>query len=392
MVCPDELANQPPKRPPSKLKKLNKWFVWRLGAICFWYWFIALRGHSLDVPQLQHLGLVGLLPVGRWLLNRKWWLGLLAMPAAGIYYFAIFPFIGLYWSVRAIPRIFRIPTSTFRVLTSTVGFGISFVFFVGILSAAQSISDPLALKVLGYTTLALMNILLLCGLSWSSHPLSPILTGSRWASKAGRWLVGSWTKAAAGSKTSSESWRALAAGAKDFLESHIVDEEGRLRSINSIRRALGPLFTSVAVSLFLTLVTGYAVVYYMFAKAGSTVLPSLRTGASLGAAWYQSLTISMTALHAGTIPASTVGRLIQSFHLLDAVLFLTCAVFLFTYAMGARGEKELLQIRDYPQRVHRELTAWISELDAGKALQAPSDETVDIEEESEENDATGTEE
>ena len=44
---------EPKNKRTKTLITLNKWLVWRLAALCFWYWFIALRGRTLDLPALQ---------------------------------------------------------------------------------------------------------------------------------------------------------------------------------------------------------------------------------------------------------------------------------------------------------------------------------------------------
>jgi len=375
----DSTETEPKNKRTKTLITLNKWLVWRLAALCFWYWFIALRGRTLDLPILQYIGLFALLPVLRHLIQRKWWISLLIVPGAAIYDFIVFPFIGVYWCTKVGRKVFVIPGWVFRFIISLSGSLFSFLVFMVLLIVIPNISNPVTLKVLGYINFITINVLFIASLAWSSNPLAPILSVSTGIWKIFGWFIENLKSDPPKSKSSAESFLPFAQAIRNFLFQHVVDEQGKLRNIKNFRKVLGPILVAVVMVLFLILVSGYALTYYTFQKAGVDLLPGLSSVLTLGTSWYYSLTISITALHSGVIPTSSFGRFIQSFHLVNMAMFLASTLFLLSYAMSDRGRREIRNLRDYPRRVMNKLDSWIADLHASAALPDTNGEVIDIE-------------
>ena len=142
-----------------------KWLIWRLPALCFWYWALALRSQELSLPVLRYIGLVTLLPVLRHFLRRRWWLGLVVIPVLPLYYVIGFPFIGVYWCAKLGRKVFTASQKTLRFVISASGFVLVFLFFIALLFLITNIKDPTALGILGFISVAATNALLLCGLA-----------------------------------------------------------------------------------------------------------------------------------------------------------------------------------------------------------------------------------
>jgi hypothetical protein len=165
---------------------------------------------------------------------------------------------------------------------------------------------------------------------------------------------------------------------RSWLYKYLVNEEGELRNIDNLRKYTGPIFAVVVFGLFLILVSGYALTYYSLQKAGIEVLPGLGEAPSLGLAWYNSLTVSTLALHQGVVPNSSIARVIQSLHLINAAMFLASALFLFSYAMGQRGKQEFNRLRDYPKQVITKLDKLITKLDSLESLPTGKGSAIDV--------------
>ena len=381
-----ETASSPGTKAKGVLAAANKWVIWRFAALCFWYWFLALRGQELSLPALQYMGLFAVIPVLRQFMHRRWWLGLLAIPGAGLYYFVGFPFVGIHWCAKLATRIFAVPQRLLRFVTSATGFLLALLVFVLLLLVIPAIRDPLALVILGYMNLAVINVLFLCGLAWSSNPLSPVLFISKQAWGLLNWYVENSRKERPISKASAQTSLSIARSIRGFLSNHIVDDAGHLLNVDRLKRYIAPAFASVILMLFLILVAGYALTYYALQRSGVDVLPGLGSTPTLGAAWYHSLTISTAALHQGVIPNSSMGRLIQSLHLINAAMFLASALFLFSYAMGDHGKQELHRLRNYPKRIVTKIDEWIEDLQSSEALPGTDQNLIDVEEHEEPDD------
>lgn len=374
-----ETASSPSTKAKRVLAAVNKWLIWRFAALCFWYWFLALRGQELSLPALQYISLFALIPVLRQFLHRKWWLGLLAIPGTGLYYFVGFPFVGVYWCARLAARVFAVPQRALRFITSATGFLLAFLIFAVLLLAIPAIRNPMALAILGYMNLAVINVLFLCGLAWSGNPLAPVLFTSKGLWRLLEWFVENSREDRPASKAAARTSLSLAKSIRSFLSNHIVDDAGRLRNLDSLRRKIGPAFAAAVLMLFLVLVSGYALTYYALQRSGVDVLSGLSDAPSLGTTWYYSLTISTAALHQEVIPSSSVGQLIQSLHLINAAMFLASALFLFSYAMGDRGRREFRHLRDYPKRIVATIDGWIEDLQLPEALLSTDQDAIDIE-------------
>ena len=145
-----------------------------------------------------------------------------------------------------------------------------------------------------------------------------------------------------------------------FLHKHVLDEKGNVLPLEQLRLLLGPIVALVAISLFLALISGYAVTYLSLQRSGLTLLEGLNHWPSLGTAWYYSLTISTTAMHAAAVPISSWGRLIQSLQLLNTAMFITLVLFLFNYSIGRRTEEDAEKIKQYLYKVLTKLDNIIS--------------------------------
>jgi len=352
------------------LALLNKWLVWRFGALCFWYWFITLRGRTLALPPLQNLGLLALLPVLRHFFHRKWWLGLLAIPGAVFYYFVIFPIIGAYWTARLAKRALVFPGRAVRVATSTKGFLISAILFVLFLALIPSLSNRMGLLVLGFLNLTVTNVLFVCGLVWANSPLKPLIEIFRRLWQLSESLISCLAKTTL--QTSPQSSVQIAQSFADWLRKYVVDEKGRLRRADRLISSIGPIFGAAVIVLFLILVSGYGVTYLALHRSGLGLLQGLGEWPSFGTAWYLSLTISVTALHVEAIPISPLGRLIQSLQFLNTAMFLGLTLFLFNYAMGSRGRREIRALWDAPRRLMERLEELIAQLQSQDALSLPN--------------------
>jgi len=374
-----ETGSSPSTKAKGVLAVANKWLIWRFAALCFWYWFLALRGQELSLPALQYVGLLAIIPVLRQFLHRRWWLGLLAIPGAGVYYFVGFPFVGVYWCARIAKRVFAVPLRALHFITSATGFLLAFLVFALLLLVIPAIRNPMPLAILGYMNLAVINALFLCGLAWSSNPLAPVLFISKQVWGLLNWYVENSRKEQPTSKASAQTSLSIARSIRGFLSNHIVDDAGQLLNVDRLKRYIAPLFASVVLMLFLILVSGYALTYYALQRSGVDVLPGLGNAPTLGAAWYHSLTISTAALHQGVIPDSSIGQLIQSLHLIDAAMFFTSALFLFSYAMGDHGKQELHHLRNYPKRIVAKIDGWIEDLQLPEALPVIDQDTIDVE-------------
>lgn len=135
--------------------------------------------------------------------------------------------------------------------------------------------------------------------------------------------------------------------------------------------SLGRALAVVVGLLFLLLVTGNGLAYLALHRAGIEVLQGLGDWPSLGSAWYHSLAVSTTAFHGGTVPVGSLGRVVQSFQLLNTVAFLGLALFLVTYAMGSRGREDVNRFGDYPRRLVERLDRFVAEVQALDALPPP---------------------
>ncbi len=345
----------PPTRRQQVLGQLNKWLVWRLGGLAVWYWLIALHRQPLELPALHYIGLLGLLPVVRHTLRRKWWLGLLAILGAPFYYFFWLPVVGIYWAVRLTRAVVAISGRTWRLATSVWGTLLSLcVVLVVFLAVISGLSNNRAvLLVLGSLNLLATNVLFLCGLVWASKPFTPLITVFTRLWQGIEWVIS--TTAKRGSGTSPQAGLQVAQSALDWLREHVVDPTGRLRDTELLIRSLGPTFAAGVIVLFLLLVTGYAVTYLALHRAGLVLLQGLGEWPSVGTAWYYSLTISVTALHAGVVPTTSFGLLVQSLQLVNTVMFIALALFLFSYAMSSRGRRDVRKLRDHPRRLVKKL-------------------------------------
>jgi len=383
----EELPSKSDSKPQRVLSFLYRWLIWRIPALCLWYWCLALRGRELELPILQYLGLIALAPIVYHTIRRKWWRGLAGILVAPLYYVFLFPFIGIYWCGKYARRLTARIWRALRSAKSPTGFIIAIFLFVVFSIVIPMVRNPTALSVLGYANLANMNVLFFCALAFSSRPLDPVIFAVRIFWRSVELIVEAQRKSDLASKAVVERTLLLLRPLSSWLRKHLVDETGGLRNIEGFRRWIGPMFAVVVFGLFLVFVWGYALVYYSLQSAGVDVLPCLGEAPSVGLAFYNSLTISTAALHQGVIPNSSIGRAIQSLHLINVLIFLGSSLFLFSYAMRDSGKQWLGELQDLPNRSISRLDKLIDNLNSLESLPSGDGDTIDIE--AEEDEVTG---
>jgi len=347
---------------------LNKWFVWRFGAFAFWYWFLGLRGKDLSLPGLRYIicGL-SLLPILSAIISKKrigytWKKAFLFVLVIPFYYFIGFPLTVVWYCLKSPAWVYR---HVMLAITSLGGVMISGTGFIILTIVLPIISDTTALRVLGWINLMITNMLFLCGLVWASKPLNPLLSLSRKIWRVLEPLMHNLYQQA--SVSSSRGPIHIAESIRTFLQKRVLDEKGNVIPLEQLRLLLGPIVALVAICLFLALISGYAVTYLSLQRSGLTLLEGLSHWPSFGTAWYYSLTISTTAMHAAAVPISSWGRLIQSLQLLNTAMFITLVLFLFDYSIGRRSEEDAEKIKQYLYQV-------LTKLDNIIALSSPKSE------------------
>jgi hypothetical protein len=306
-------------------------------------------------------------------------MGLGAIPVAPLYYVFGFPFMGIYWCGKSVVTVTVILWRALRFTKSPTGFVIAIFLFVVFSIVIPMVRNPTALSVLGYANLAIMNVLFLCAVAFSSRPLDPVLFVFRTFWRLVESIVEAQRKRDLASKAAIERTLSSVRSLSSWLSKHFVDETGGFRNIEGLRRWIGPMFAIVVFGLFLVFVWGYALVYYSLQSAGVDVLPSLGEAPSVGLACYNSLTISTAALHQGVIPNSSIGRAIQSLHLINVLIFLGSSLFLFSYAMRDSGKQWLGELRDLPNRGISRLDKLIDNLNSLESLPSGDGNAIDIE-------------
>jgi len=332
---------------------------------------------------LQYLGLIALAPIVHHTIRREWWKGLAAILLPPFYYCFLFPYVGIRWLGWLTAILWR----ALRFAKSPTGFVIAMLLFVVFSIVIPVVRNPTALSVLGYANLTIMNVLFLCAVVFSNRPLDLAILAVRTLCRSFESSVEAQRKMELASKAEVERALSSMQSLSSWLRKHVVDETGGLRNVEVLRRWIGPMFAVIVFGLFLVFVWGYALVYYSLQSAGVDVLPSLGEAPSVGLAWYNSLTISTTALHQGVIPNSSIGRVIQSLHLISVLIFLGSSLFLFSYAMGDRGSQLLGELRELPKRGISKLDRLIDNLNSLESLPSGDGDTIDMEGEGDE--ATG---
>jgi len=375
----EELPSKSDSKRQQVLSFLYRWLIWRIPALCFWYWLLALRGRELELPILQYLGLIALAPIVYHTIRRKWWRGLAGILLAPLYYVFGFSFVVIRLCGRFGRRLTAILWRALRFTKSPTGFVIAMSLFVVFSIVIPMVRNPTALSVLGYANLAIMNVLFLCAIAFSSRPLDPVLFVFRTFWRLVELIVEAQRKSDLASKAAVKSTLSSVRSLSSWLRKHLVDKTGGLRNIEGFRRWTGPMFAIVVFGLFLVFVWGYALVYYSLQSAGVDVLPGLGEAPSVGLACYYSLTISTAALHQGVIPNSSIGRAIQSLHLINVLIFLGSSLFLFSYAMRDSGKQWLGELRDLPNRGISRLDKLIDNLNSLESLPSGDGNAIDIE-------------
>ncbi len=367
------------------LQQLYKWSVWRVPALACWYWLLALQSRELAIPCLNWIGILAFAPVFRHFLPPRWWRGFLALFGLPFYHFIIFPFIGIAVTARYVRRLFRIPPRVFRFATSTTAFVLSFFVFLILLFVIPGIRQPRWLVALGFIDLGIVNMLFICALSWACDPLAPMLRTFSAFWRGIEWFVENMAKENHGTDSMVETWKKFVISTRGFLTREILDENGNLKGLQRLRLAVGPFFAFVFVALFVILVTGYALSYYAFQNATGDLLNGIGSQPSFGLCWFYSLSVATTAPVSGIVPVRKLGYVLHSLELLNAVMFLSTVLFLFSYAMGDRGRESLRSLRDYPKRVVRKLDEWLEHLESlPPVVSDESTDAIDVESSEEE--------
>ncbi len=299
-----ERVRKASKRAVGLIKKV---VFWRIPALAFWFWLLAVQGRQTELDWLKHVWVLALLPIVGLLLGKPRILVASFPLSLPFYYFVGFPSVMVYDASNTILTLFRTAFTGARQATrSRLFVWLLALVYGAILLAISLLGSKAALWPLAWAALGVgIPLVTIVGLRWAMDPF--VLPGL--LLRTSLHAIRLWAAANVQLEISEQETRSKIETAGRWLAKSLLDENHESGVSRAVRHLCIPVSLAGLATLFLVLSLGFGFSYYAMWEAKSAFHAS--SPVSLPIALYYALSVGVTAPSGTMVPVAWPAFIVQ---------------------------------------------------------------------------------